>query len=139
MRRLTTITLSSLGLNDYRLINQFRLLEGYINNTIYLWYMLVMTITFIIVIVTNTKRVLSFEFIYKGGRPREEPTNVRSIRVPDRVWKLVNKKYRTINEYLLSPGESFDKKENAKEVTTEKNYPLKRLRKGVSNGITFKA
>ena len=43
--------------------------------------------------------------VNKGGRPREEPTNVRSIRVPDRVWKLVNKAskgYRSINEYLLS-------------------------------------
>ena len=38
-------TLSSLSLNDYHLINQFRLLEGYINNTIYLLYILVMTIT----------------------------------------------------------------------------------------------
>ena len=38
-------TLSSLSLNDYNMINQFRLLEGYINNTIYLLYILVMTIT----------------------------------------------------------------------------------------------
>ena len=52
-------TLSSLGLNDYRLINQFRLLEGYINNTIYLWYMLVMTITlYHSYCNTNTKRVI---------------------------------------------------------------------------------
>ena len=43
--------------------------------------------------------------INKGGRPREEPTNVRSVRVPDRVWKLVQKASkgsRSINEYLLS-------------------------------------
>ena len=38
-------TLSSLSLNDYHLINQFRLLEGYINNTIYLVYIFVMIIT----------------------------------------------------------------------------------------------
>ena len=39
----------------------------------------------------------------KGGRPREEPTNVRSIRVPDRVWKLVqkaSKSSRSVNEYI---------------------------------------
>ena len=66
--------------------------------------------------------------VNKGGRPREEPTNVRSIRVPDRVWKLVNKAskgYRSINEYLLSIIENaFDKEENAKEVRRKKNYPL---------------
>ena len=39
-------TLSSLSLNDYALINQFRLLEGYINNTTYCLYIVVMTITF---------------------------------------------------------------------------------------------
>ena len=47
---------------------------------------------------------MSMSKVNKGGRPREEPTNVRSIRVPDRVWKLVikaSKSYRSINEYLL--------------------------------------
>ena len=41
--------------------------------------------------------------VNKGGRPREEPTNVRSIRVPDRVWKLVqkaSKSSRSVNEYI---------------------------------------
>ena len=41
--------------------------------------------------------------VTKGGRPREEPTNVRSIRVPDRVWKLVQKASkgsRSVNEYI---------------------------------------
>ena len=41
--------------------------------------------------------------INKGGRPREEPTNVRSVRVPDRVWKLVQKASkgsRSVNEYI---------------------------------------
>ena len=41
--------------------------------------------------------------VNKGGRPREEPTNVRSIRVPDRVWKLVQKASkgsRSVNEYI---------------------------------------
>ena len=41
--------------------------------------------------------------VTKCGRPREEPTNVRSIRVPDRVWKLVQKASkgsRSVNEYI---------------------------------------
>tara|TARA_A100001011_G_scaffold333007_1_gene360510 strand:- start:240 stop:476 length:237 start_codon:yes stop_codon:yes gene_type:complete len=41
--------------------------------------------------------------VNKGGRPREEPTNVRSIRLPNRVWKLVQKASkggRSINEYV---------------------------------------
>ena len=41
--------------------------------------------------------------VNKGGRPREEPTNVRSIRVPDRIWKLVQKASkgsRSVNEYI---------------------------------------
>ena len=41
--------------------------------------------------------------INKGGRPKEEPTNVRSLRLPDRVWKLVakaSKSSRSVNEYL---------------------------------------
>ena len=38
--------------------------------------------------------------INKGGRPREEPTNVRSVRVPDRVWKLVQKAVvQSINKF----------------------------------------
>jgi len=43
--------------------------------------------------------------VNKGGRPVEEPTSVRSIRVPDRVWKLVSKvskDNRSINEYIIS-------------------------------------
>ena len=41
--------------------------------------------------------------VNKGGRPFEEPTNIRSIRVSDRVWKLVQKASkgsRSINEYI---------------------------------------
>ena len=43
--------------------------------------------------------------VNKGGRPVEEPSSVRSIRVPDRVWKLVSKVSkgnRSINEYIIS-------------------------------------
>ena len=41
--------------------------------------------------------------VNKGGRPREEPTNVRSVRLPNRVWKLVQKASkgsRSVNEYV---------------------------------------
>ena len=41
--------------------------------------------------------------VNKGGRPREEPTNVRSVRLPARVWKLVHKASkgsRSVNEYI---------------------------------------
>ena len=52
-------TLSSLSLNDYYIENQFRLLEGYGNNTIYLLNILVMTITlYHSYCTTNTKRVI---------------------------------------------------------------------------------
>ena len=41
--------------------------------------------------------------VNKGGRPRGEPTNVRSIRLPNRAWKLVQKASkgsRSVNEYI---------------------------------------
>ena len=43
--------------------------------------------------------------INKGGRPVSEPTSVRSIRLPDRLWKLVSKASegnRSVNEYIVS-------------------------------------
>ena len=46
---------------------------------------------------------MSMSEVNKGGRPREEPTNVRSIRVPDSVWKWVQKASkgsRSVNEYI---------------------------------------
>ena len=46
---------------------------------------------------------MSMSEVNKGGRPFEEPTNIRSIRVSDRVWKLVQKASkgsRSINEYI---------------------------------------
>ena len=39
------------------------------------------------------------------GQPKKESTSVRSIRLPDRIWKLVSresKKYRSVNSYILS-------------------------------------
>ena len=46
---------------------------------------------------------MSMNEVNKGGRPREEPTNVRSVRLPNRVWKLVQKASkgsRSVNEYI---------------------------------------
>ena len=39
----------------------------------------------------------------KGGRPKQEPTGVRGVRFPVRIWKLVKEasiNFRSINEYL---------------------------------------
>ena len=41
----------------------------------------------------------------KRGRPVCEPTNLRSVRLPNRIWKMVEKqsrKNRSLNEYILS-------------------------------------
>ena len=46
---------------------------------------------------------MSISEVNKGGRPREEPTNVRSVRLPNWVWKLVQKASkgsRSVNEYI---------------------------------------
>ena len=46
---------------------------------------------------------MSMSEVNKGGRPREEPTNVRSVRLPNRVWKLVQKASkgsRSVNEHI---------------------------------------
>ena len=46
---------------------------------------------------------MSMSEVNKGGRPREEPTNVRSVRLPNRVWKLIQKASkgsRSVNEYI---------------------------------------
>ena len=46
---------------------------------------------------------MSMSEVNKGGRPKEEPTNVRSVRLPERVWKLVHKASkgsRSVNEYI---------------------------------------
>ena len=43
--------------------------------------------------------------VNKVGRPVEEPSRVRSIRLPERVWELVSKAskdFRSVNEYFLS-------------------------------------
>ena len=41
----------------------------------------------------------------KRGRPVCEPTYLRSVRLPNRIWKLVEKQSRnnrSVNEYILS-------------------------------------
>ena len=43
--------------------------------------------------------------VNKGGRPVKEPSSVRSVRLPVRLWNLVykaSKDYRSVNEYFLS-------------------------------------
>ena len=45
------------------------------------------------------------DIVNKGGRPVSEPTSVRSIRLPDRLWKLVSdasEGNRSVNEYIVS-------------------------------------
>jgi len=43
--------------------------------------------------------------VTKGARPVREPSTMRSIRLPVRLWNLVykaSKGYRSVNEYFLS-------------------------------------
>ena len=43
--------------------------------------------------------------VNKGGRPPREPSSVRSVRLPVRIWNKVygtSKDFRSVNEYLLS-------------------------------------
>jgi len=43
--------------------------------------------------------------VNKGGRPPREPSSLRSVRLPVRLWNMVykaSKGYRSVNEYFLS-------------------------------------
>ena len=43
--------------------------------------------------------------IAKRGRPVCEPTYLRSVRLPNRIWEMVEKQSRmnrSVNEYILS-------------------------------------
>ena len=43
--------------------------------------------------------------VNKGGRPVREPSSLRSVRLPVRLWNMVykvSKDYRSVNEYFLS-------------------------------------
>jgi len=39
------------------------------------------------------------------GQPKKESTSVKSVRLPDRIWKMVSKeskKFRSVNQYITS-------------------------------------
>ena len=62
------------------------------------------------------------------GQPKKEPTSVRSIRLPDRVWKLVSKEsnnHRSVNRYILSLIEDSliknDKLDDSKRISHNSN------------------
>ena len=43
--------------------------------------------------------------VNKGGRPPREPSSLRSVRLPVRLWNMVykaSKDFRSVNEYFLS-------------------------------------
>ena len=43
--------------------------------------------------------------VNKGGRPKQEPSSTRSLRLPVRIWNKVykaSKEFRSVNEYFLS-------------------------------------
>ena len=43
--------------------------------------------------------------VNKGGRPFTEPSSLRSVRLPVRLWNMVykaSKDFRSVNEYFLS-------------------------------------
>ncbi len=62
------------------------------------------------------------------GKTKKEPTSVRSIRLPDRIWKLVSKeskKYRSVNRYITSLIEDSlirnDKLDDSKRISRNSN------------------
>ena len=69
--------------------------------------------------------------VNKGGRPFREPSSLRSVRLPVRLWNMVykvSKDYRSVNEYFLSLVESdLIKKKDLKK--SERRSPLNK--KGV--------
>ena len=73
--------------------------------------------------------------VNKGGRPFREPSSLRSVRLPVRLWNMVykvSKDYRSVNEYFLSLVENdLIKKKVLKK--SERRSPVTST-KGVSNG-----
>jgi len=62
------------------------------------------------------------------GQPKKESTSVRSIRLPDRVWRLVSKEskdHRSVNRYILSLIEDSlidnDKLKDSKRISRNSN------------------
>ena len=73
--------------------------------------------------------------VNKGGRPKDEPTSLRSLRLPVRLWNMVykaSKNFRSVNEYFLSLVENdlikrklLKKSERKKLSSTNKNNSTK--------------
>jgi hypothetical protein len=60
----------------------------------------------------------------KRGQPKKEPTSIRSLRVADRLWKLVekqSKQSRSINEYITSIIEDKLIKDDLLDATLRKS------------------
>ena len=68
--------------------------------------------------------------VNKGGRPFTEPSSLRSLRLPVRLWNMVykaSKDFRSVNEYFLSLVENdliekkdLEKSERRSPVTSTK-------------------
>ena len=73
--------------------------------------------------------------VNKGGRPKDETTSLRSLRLPVRLWNMVykaSKDFRSVNEYFLSLVENdlikrklLKKSERKKLSSTNKNNSTK--------------
>ena len=73
--------------------------------------------------------------VNKGGRPFREPSSLRSLRLPVRLWNLVykaSKNFRSVNEYFLKLVEDdlikrklLKKSERKKLSSTNKNNSTK--------------
>ena len=77
---------------------------------------------------------MSMSEVNKGGRPREEPTNVRSVRLPNRVWKLVEKASkgsRSVNEYIQTLIENDLIKRKMLKKSERKKISSKTSMKGI--------
>ena len=74
--------------------------------------------------------------VNKGGRPKEEQSNVRSVRLSYSVWNKVykaSKDFRSVNEYIQTLIEDdLIKRKMLKK--SERRSPVKPLKEGVSNG-----
>jgi len=73
--------------------------------------------------------------VNKGGRPFTEPSSLRSVRLPVRLWNMVykaSKNFRSVNEYFLKLVEDdlikrklLKKSERKKLSSTNKNNSTK--------------
>mgnify|MGYP001270977751 FL=1 len=73
--------------------------------------------------------------VNKGGRPFTEPSSLRSVRLPVRLWNMVykaSKDFRSVNEYFLKLVEDdlvkrklLKKSERKKLSSTNKNNSTK--------------